>query len=163
MRDPFPPCPEFLVKLVTPYAQKVGLNTFPLHAHEALFAFTFYHCLNSYISPALSPKLFPRTYNVFNRRNKINWDVHIVALFQSVFICSYSLYVMAIDDERSKMDRVFGYSGLAGTVQAFGWGYFAWDLMVSARYLKIFGPGLLAHAVSALAVFSLGFVSNYLF
>lgn len=67
---------------------------------------------------------------------------------------------MFIDQERLIMDenqRVWGYTGLIGMVQAFGAGYFLWDLMVSAQYLNIFGPGFLTHAVCALCVFSLGF------
>ena len=44
-------------------------------------------------------------------------------------------------------------------IQGFAAGYFLWDLVVSWKYLDLFGWGLLAHAISALVVFSLGFVS----
>ena len=54
--------------------------------------------------------------------------------------------------------RVWGYTGGAGMIQGFAAGYFLWDLCVSVLHVNIFGWGLLAHAVSALAVFSLGFV-----
>jgi len=62
------------------------------------------------------------------------------------------------DTDRPSMDRVWGYNGLEGTVQAFGAGYFLWDLMVSTQHVRIFGVGLLAHAISAVTVFTLGFV-----
>lgn len=69
---------------------------------------------------------------------------------------------MRADEERSQLSwqgRVFGYTGATGVVQALGAGYFMWDLYMCLRYFSIFGPGMLAHAISAISVFSLGFVS----
>ena len=45
-------------------------------------------------------------------------------------------------------------------IQAFAAGYFVWDLAICAANVEIFGVGMLAHAVSALVVFALGFVSS---
>jgi hypothetical protein len=39
-------------------------------------------------------------------------------------------------------------------------GYFVWDLITTAAYLDVFGLGLLAHAFSALTVYSFGFVRS---
>ncbi|KAL8954217.1 MAG: hypothetical protein Q9193_007330, partial [Seirophora villosa] len=67
---------------------------------------------------------------------------------------------MAVDDERTHMDwkeRVWGYTGGGGMIQAFATGYFLWDLQICLRYFGVFGIGLLMHAVAALVVFSLGF------
>ncbi len=58
------------------------------------------------------------------------------------------------------LERVYGYTGAAGTVQGLAAGYFLWDLIVCSRHIKVFGPGLWAHAVCALVVFSFGFVSR---
>ncbi|KAK6512655.1 hypothetical protein TWF506_008831 [Arthrobotrys conoides] len=160
MKDPFPPCPDTIVKAVTPICDALGFTTLPKHFHEVIGAFLLYHLTNVYLSPLISPLLFPKTYSSFNKRNRINWDIHVVSLVQSTLICIVSLYTMSIDQERSEMDanqRVWGYTGLLGMTQAFGAGYFLWDLMVSTQYLNIFGPGLLAHAICALCVFSLGF------
>lgn len=55
--------------------------------------------------------------------------------------------------------RVWGYTGAGGMVQGFAAGYFLWDLVVCVGNVGVFGWGLLAHAVAALVVFSLGFVS----
>ena len=66
---------------------------------------------------------------------------------------------MFTDMERERGHRVFGYTGIGGAVQAFALGYFAWDLAMSAAYFDVFGIGFLAHAASAVIVFSLGFVS----
>lgn len=60
---------------------------------------------------------------------------------------------------KGAVERIYGYTGASGLIQAFATGYFVWDIVVSTRYLKIFGIGIWMHAVTALAVFSLGFVS----
>ena len=69
---------------------------------------------------------------------------------------------MRVDGERKTQEweeRVFGYTGAGGMIQGFAAGYFLWDLVICIRHLAVFGWGLLAHAVAALVVFSLGFVS----
>lgn len=86
----------------------------------------------------------------------------MVSLVQSTLINAVALWAMFADQERKRMgwgERVFGYTGSCGLVQAMATGYFAYDLIVSAVHVRIFGVGLLLHAMSALWVFSLGFVS----
>lgn len=56
-------------------------------------------------------------------------------------------------------ERVHGYTGAIGLVQALATGYFIYDLIVSTLHINLFGVGMLFHAISALCVFSLGFVS----
>lgn len=93
----------------------------------------------------------------------MTWDVHVVSFIQSVWVCVLALWVMRVDQERASMSweqRVWGYTGALGLVQACACGYFVWDLWVSARYLSMFGWGMLAHAVSALTVYAFGFVSG---
>ena len=163
MLDPFIPPPPLLSRLVEPIASALSLPTLPLHAHEVLIAFTLYHVINRYISPAVSSRLFPNTYANLDRRTKINWDVHSVSLCQSLLINTLALWVIWTDEERRQLDwrgRVWGYTGASGLVQGFAAGYFIWDLTVTARYVGIFGWGMVAHAVSALAVFSFGFVCS---
>jgi hypothetical protein len=163
MHDPFPlPRPAIL----SPYIQKVAdyfsLQTLPLHYHEIAFAYAIYHLTNTYISPSLSRTFFPRIYPSFNARTKLNWDVHVVSFVQSVVICSLALWVMCSDAERGAMDtreRVHGYTGASGLIQAFAGGYFLWDLVVTVRNVRVFGVGMLMHALAALCVFGLGFVS----
>ncbi len=67
-----------------------------------------------------------------------------------------------MDEERKGMGwrgRVWGYTGGGGMIQGFAAGYFLWDLVICAMHSGVSGWGLLAHAVAALVVFSLGFVS----
>ncbi|KAL9035902.1 MAG: hypothetical protein Q9214_006377, partial [Letrouitia sp. 1 TL-2023] len=150
----------FLVKAINPLASALNLPTLPLHIHELLLATLSYHVICAYLSPPLSRVLFPRIYPSLPRRSQLNWDVHVVSLIQSVFVCAAALWVIVKDEERRMMDwkeRVWGYTGSGGMIQALAAGYFLWDLQICIRYLKVFGWGMLMHAVAALVVFSLGF------
>ena len=167
MLDPLPPPPSWLSTWIKPYSEALYLPSLPYHIHEVLGAFIIYQTTQSIVSPILSKSLFPQIYANLSRRTRVNWDVHVVSLLQSVLINTAALWVMFTDQERKDMnssavERIYGYTGAAGMIQALATGYFIWDLVVSARYLKIFGPGILAHAVTALSVFSLGFVSSTL-
>ncbi|KAI9685505.1 MAG: hypothetical protein M1822_004363 [Bathelium mastoideum] len=167
MLDPFPfPPPTLLQRAIAPFASSLHLSSLPLHIHEVLLAFLLYHLVNTRLSPWLSTTFFPATYAALPRRTRINWDVHVVSMLQSCLINALALAVIWSDDERRALNpagRVFGYTGAGGLIQAFATGYFLWDLTICARHFDVFGPGLLAHAVSALAVFLLGFrpVFNY--
>lgn len=163
MLDPFPfPCPPLLARLTTPLATALDLPTLPLHIHEILFATLSYHLICTYASPFVSSWLFPTIYPKLPPRTRLNWDVHVVSLVQSVSICSLALWVMRVDAERKSQGwegRVFGYTGAGGMIQGFAAGYFLWDLVICSMHVGVFGWGLLAHAIAALVVFSLGFVS----
>ncbi|KAJ5551279.1 hypothetical protein N7461_005977 [Penicillium sp. DV-2018c] len=160
MLDPFPPPPEWLRSFAEPYILRLNSPTLVDHIHEVIGAFIFYWTIHAVLSPWLSPILFPRSYNKLTPRTKLNWDIHVVSLVQSVVINVAALWVMFCDKERSSMtsgERVFGYTGSCGLIQALAVGYFVYDLIVSIVHVRMFGIGLLFHAVSALWVFSLGF------
>lgn len=166
MHDPFPIAPPaaLVQKYFQPTADYLGLKTLPLHFHEVALAFALYHATNRYLAPAVSRFFFPRIYSTFNARTKLNWDVHIVSFVQSTLICTLALYVMKNDRDRAEMsweEKVHGYTGASGLIQGFAAGYFVWDLVITLQNVRIFGLGMLAHAVSALFVFSLGFVSRH--
>ncbi|KAL2130505.1 hypothetical protein VTI74DRAFT_6317 [Chaetomium olivicolor] len=161
MRDPFPipPIPA-LRKAVEPLAERLAMPTLPLHIHEVVGAALFYTFIQVAISPVLSEMFFSKYYPRHNRAKKANWDTHVVSLVQSLIINALALWVMFVDEERKSMDyeqRVWGYTGGCGLVQALAAGYFVWDLGITLLNLDIFGLGLLAHAVSALAVYTFGF------
>ena len=162
MLDPFPPPPPWLSAAVQPIADKLGLHGLPPHVHELLGAFLLYQGIQSVVSPIASTYLFPNIYPNFNQRTRLNWDVHVVSLFQSCLINATALWVILTDQERktmSPLERIYGYTGACGLIGALGAGYFMWDLVVSARYVNIFGAGVLAHATAAFCVYSMGFVS----
>lgn len=58
--------------------------------------------------------------------------------------------------------RVWGYTGSMGMVEGMAMGYFLWDLGVSLVYFDIAGFESLFHAIAALLVTGLGFVSSLL-
>ena len=162
MRDPFFPPPLSLVKAIQPIADYSGLSTLPLHVHEVIFALTCYHLIDTIVSPVVSTWLFPSVYPQLPARTKINWNIRVTSSIQSSFITAFALFVIWRDEERKEIDwvgRIWGYTGAGGAVQGFAAGYFLWDLIASTVHLDVLGPGSLAHAISALAVTSLGFVS----
>lgn len=163
MIDPIPPPSTWLVEATRPLARLLSFQTLPYHIHEIILALCLYQAVQSVVSPRLSTYLFPRIYPNLNRRTKLNWDVHVVSMVQSCLINTIALWVIFRDEERSAMtalERVYGYTGAAGTVQGLAAGYFLWDLIVCSRHYGVFGFGLWAHALCALVVFSFGFVSR---
>ena len=163
MIDPLPKPPIFVRDAVQTVADATGLRTLPLHVHELILSFAFYMIMNNYVAPILSSTLFSRAYSKFSARTKLNWDIHIVSLVQSSVICSLAFWIILADEDRRSMDayeRIWGYSGATGMVQALAAGYFAWDVWVSSRNLHILGLGSLAHAIGALIIVSLGFVRH---
>lgn len=162
MLDPFPiAVPGWAVKAVEPLANYFNVPTLPYHIHEVLGIATAYYLIQTRLSPWLSPKLWPKHYPHMNARTKLNWDVHVVSFVQSVLVCAVAIYVMTHDEERRNMnqvERVWGYTGGTGIVQAMGLGYFAYDMYITTTNLSMFGIGMLFHAISAFTVFSFGFV-----
>lgn len=162
MRDPFPIPPiPWLAKAVQPLSECFSFGTLHLHIHEVVISFLSYTAINVVFAPIISRWLFPRRYEALSAEKKLSWNVHVVSLCQSTLINVLALWVMYVDEERKNMDweqRVWGYTGAAGMVQGLAAGYFLWDLVITLRHINVFGWGMLAHALSALAVFSFSFV-----
>ncbi|KAI9746089.1 MAG: hypothetical protein M1818_000770 [Claussenomyces sp. TS43310] len=161
MKDPFPlPPVPWLSKAVQPLADYLSFATLPLHIHQVVLSFIGYTLIKAYFAPLTSRWLFPTQYTRLSAEKRLNWDVHVVSLCQSTVINGLALWVMHADEERKNMgweERVWGYTGGAGMIQGLAAGYFLWDLVVTVQHIKVFGMGMLAHALSALTVFSFGF------
>ncbi|TVY88232.1 putative TLC domain-containing protein [Lachnellula willkommii] len=166
MLDPFfAPFPLFK-ESIQPLCDTLHLYSLPLHIHEILSAFAIYHIIFEYIAAPLSTALLPKSYTGLSWESKLRWNMHCVSLVQSVSISVLALWVMGADQERKTMnleERLWGYTGAAGMVQALATGYFLFDLSVMIRYLDVFGVGMLTHASSCLLTYTLGFrpVFNY--
>lgn len=165
MKDPFfiPPIP-WLSELVQPFSDRYNLPSLPLHIHEVLLSAIFYSLIFWPISPILSKLIAPQHYSKLSRKRRLNWDAHVVSFIQSTLINIIAIWVMVVDQERNDMDqeeRIWGYTGASGMVQALAAGYFVWDLFVTSFNLDVFGLGTLAHAIAALLVYTLGFVCNF--
>ena len=165
------PCPPILAPIrayAEVFAEQAALPFVPQHTHQVLGALAVYHLIFQVLSPVFSRLLIPSYYNKFPRRTQVNWDVHVVSFVQSSFICALALWGMYTDGDRlvaaaaagdaGALYRIFGYTVNGGAVQAYATGYFIWDLIICVYYVDIMGLGFVAHAVSALAVYSLGFV-----
>lgn len=162
MHDPFPiPASTVLSSLVTKFSSATALSALPLHIHEIVLAALSYHVICFAVSPVVSRALFPKTYPSLEPKTKLNWDVHMVSLVQSIMISLVAFWIMFYNEERVAMDwreRVYAYDGALGMIAALAAGYFFWDLWLCAWYVQLFGFGLLAHALSALIVYMFGFV-----
>ena len=162
MRDPLP-SPSQLVHFTKAYSEWLGLTTLPYHAHEILLGFLVYHFIFYILSPTLSQLLCPKTYRSFNKRTRLNWDMHWVSMVQALFINTAALWVIFNDEERHQLDwkgRLWGYTPASGMVQGFAAGYFLWDLQISSQYINISGASALLHAIGALTVTCIGFVRS---
>lgn len=166
MKDPFFIAPvPWLADWARPWGDWLNLPSLPLHIHEVIAAFLLYSVIFWPVSPIISSLLAPRHYSRLPRKRRLNWDAHVVSMFQSTLINGLAIWVMVVDDERSSMnwqERVWGYTGAAGMVQAMAAGYFLWDFIVTSVNLDVFGLGTLAHAIAALLVYFLGFVRHLL-
>lgn len=115
----------------------------------------------AYLAPPLSSRLLANSYTKLSYESKLRWNMHCASMVQSVAISILAPLIMAMDKERKGMnleERMWGYTGAAGFVQALATGYFLFDLVVMIRYLDVFGLGMLAHASSCLLTYTLGFV-----
>src|ERR1700761_846230 len=152
---------SILQKQSQPLADTFGLQALPLHIHEIALAFTLYHVIFTYLAPHVSNWWFPHHYNKFGRLMILEWNLQCVSMVQSILICVLGLWVVRYDIDRQQTSpeaRVWGYSGSAGSVQAFATGYFLWDLMVTLQPLDDLGLPVLIHAFGCLAVYMIGFV-----
>jgi len=145
------PPPQF-VKLVTPLCEQLGFDALPLHLHVILGAAVFYQVI-FLLSPIISSPF--KSYNTLKLRSKINWDIHVVSMVQSILICW--LAFLALGDPQLQADRAFGYSAFGADVSALACGYFIWDTYVSIKYANLFGIGFALHGIASLFVFLFGF------
>lgn len=89
----------------------------------------------------------------------------MVSMYQALFINTVALWVIFTDPQRALQngdwrERLWGYNGAGGMVQGFAAGYFLWDVIVSVTHLDVMGASSLVHAVCALGVTCIGFVSG---
>lgn len=160
MLDPFPP-PPWIRNAVQPLTNLLHLHTLPLHVHELLFGFAVYSFINSVLAPYFSSRLLPITYAKFPQRTKLQWNLHVTSFVNSTFLSLAIPYILYADQDRLNEtweQRLWGYTGAGGLVQALGAGYFLWDVQVCAANVETLGVLDLLHAVVGLCVSVLGFV-----
>lgn len=126
------------------------------HWHEIVLSTVIYFCIQA-ASPAISTRLFGKTYSDLNPKTKLNFDIHVVSMVQCfvsigiIIPAWYHPYIQnRLDDPYLS---VFGYNPYSGFASAITLGYFIWDLVVCSVHMKLFGVGFLLHAFAALFVF----------
>lgn len=130
MLDPIP-VPPLVRNSFRPRANILHLHTLPLHGHEILLSYALYNFINVVLAPTFSARLFLSSYCAFPRRTQLHQNIHVTSLVNSTFISLAALYVLYADLDRSSdswEEWLWGYTGAGGMVQAFGAGYFLWDL-----------------------------------
>ncbi len=160
MLDPIP-VPPFLRDSIEPLTNLLHLHTLPLHIHEVLLSYTLFTLLNAFLAPYLSLLFLPTAYAQLSRRTQLQWNIHVTSFVNSTFVSVAALYVLFADRDRLSEtweERMWGYTGLGGMVQAFGAGYFVWDLQICAVNVGVLGVTDLLHAAVALSIAILGFV-----
>lgn len=160
MLDPFPP-PPWIRNAVQPLTNLLHLHTLPLHIHEVLFSFAVYSFINAVLAPYFSARLLPSTYAKFPPRTKLQWNLHVTSFVNATFLSLAIPYVLYADQDRLNenwRERLWGYTGAAGLVQALSAGFFLWDVQVCFANVETLGTLDLVHAVVALCISVLGFV-----
>lgn len=160
MLDPIP-VPPSVREAINPLTSLLHLHTLPLHIHQVILSYIFYTSFNAFLAPRLSSYLLRTTYANFPQRTKLQWNIHLTSFINSTVVSLAALYVLYADQDRLSEtweERMWGYTGLGGMVQAFGAGYFVWDVQVCAANLETLGMMDLLHAVVALSIAILGFV-----
>ena len=155
------PIPALLREGLTPLADLLHLQTLPLHIHEVILSYILYNLLNALLAPRLSAFLLPTAYGQFPSRTRLLWNIHVTSFVNATLVSAGALYVLYADRDLLSgtwEERLFGYTGGGGMVQALATGYFVWDLQVCATNIDTLGVANLLHAVVALSIAVLGFV-----
>lgn len=87
--------------------------------------------------------------------------MHGTSLINALFLSIAATYVLASDGDLvtdSWEDRLWNYTGACGMVQAFGVGYFLWDLQVCIVHFDLLSWENLVHAIVAVIITMLGYV-----
>ncbi|KAK1079830.1 hypothetical protein LTR33_006063 [Friedmanniomyces endolithicus] len=159
MLDPIP-VPPLLRDAIQPLATRLHLLTLPLHIHEIVLSYALYNLIDTVLAPLISRRLFPNHYRAFSRRTQLQWNMHVTSLVNSTFISLAAIYVLYADVDRLSdtwEQRMWGYTGAGGMVQAFGAGFFIWDLQICAANVKTLGVPDLVHALMGFIISFLGF------
>lgn len=120
------------------------------HSHEVLVSFLMYQfVLYPVVAPAVNRMIFGQHYTRAAPRTRANFDIHTVSTVQAVLCVGMIWPLLRLPAALP----VFGfYDEYASLVAATMVGYFVWDVYLCTRYLAVFGPGFLGHALGSLAV-----------
>lgn len=143
-----------------PFPEK-PTNIFEAHWHEVIGSFLMYTGIQL-LSYPICRRLFGTKYSLLDKKTRINFDIHVVSMFQAVIsilsIIPMWNHPLLSDSRLDPSLSVTGYYPYGGFVGSSTTGYFLWDFVMCAVCYKLFGLGFLAHAVAALTVFLFSFI-----
>ncbi|CEP24582.1 unnamed protein product [Cyberlindnera jadinii] len=156
------PLAFLIVPFVDDYLKPLYTHqTLDNHIHELVACILFYHAI--YLSSSvLAPMVFAETFRTLPRKTRIDFNIHVVSMIQSVLILF--LIIPLFTDPVLVNDRVFGYTPYCGFVTTAALGYFIWDAIISLVYVNYFGVSFLVHGVVSACVFYIGlgpFIAYY--
>lgn len=126
------------------------------HWHEIVLSTAIYFGIQA-ASPAVSTRLFGKTYTGLDAKTKLNFDIHVVSMVQCVISIAVIMpgwcHPFIANRVNDPYLSIFGYTPYSGFVSGITIGYFIWDLVVCLLHHKLFGLGFLLHAFAALFVF----------
>lgn len=145
----------------------LAINHHPLsnhswHIQEMCFSFAACYFTKTILSPRFANYFFPNQRAAINSSTKVQWDIRVVSLLYSTFICSATVWVLLNDRERVAMtstyQRLWGYSKNVGFISRISIGYYLWDFLVIVQNLRTLGKGMLVHSICTLVLLTVTYV-----
>ncbi|CCH61822.1 hypothetical protein TBLA_0F02830 [Henningerozyma blattae CBS 6284] len=132
------------------------------HLHEIAFSFAFYLFIHIFIAPYLNHLIFGKNYtSIQNRKSKMDFDVHIVSMFQAFISVAIVLPVIRLPVDLNVATFQNEWCSMVSSVSV---GYFIWDFIVCVSNYNIYGLEFLAHAIGSLYCIGISlypFVQNW--
>lgn len=125
--------------------------------HTLLFSFTLYNVMYFVGDALLYLPFFHR--NLIKPKDRIDLAVKFVSFWQSVIICILGIPVY--NNDNLNYDHVFANTPYTGFYVSMALGYFIWDAIICAYFVKYGGIGFVMHGVVSTIVF--GIASHYKF
>jgi hypothetical protein len=119
-------------------------------------------CLLKAVIPPISSYLFPKQRASLPEYTQRQWDMRIVSVLYSTFICIIALGIIANDPERTSMTnfhgRLWGYSKSIGAIGGYSLGYYLWELFLELQNIRSASRDTLLHSIPTLVLLSLCYV-----
>ncbi len=120
----------WVTQAVQPYADQLGIPAIAPHVPTVVLSLTSWVTIQ-YLSAVLSPKLFPKRFAKFDRRTRVNWDIHVVSFVHAAIVTPAAAAIwwqvqqsggLAAKNHPLAIDRLRGYDYEAGQVYAIALG-----------------------------------------
>ncbi|KAJ1852366.1 hypothetical protein LPJ57_007669 [Coemansia sp. RSA 486] len=107
------------------------------------------------LGQAVTPVVFPSTWNRLNKIERYKWCVRLASIAHACYMVTNSLVIIANSKLRS--NPLYGYDAVAESAYSITVGYFLWDIIDTYKNIQIAGLGFMAHAIMSFGVYLLSF------